>query len=50
MCTMLKSGASSEEVIETIEVAILMGGGPELIYGCEALEALNQFVVLEKNG
>lgn len=46
----LKSGASSEEVVETIGVAILMGGGPELMYGFEALEALNQLVVLEKNG
>ncbi len=46
----LISGASSEEILETIEVAILMGGQPSVIYGCEALEALNQFIVLEKNG
>ena len=46
----LISGASSEEILETIEVAILMGGQPAVIYGCEALEALNQFIVLEKNG
>lgn len=45
----LISGASSEEIFETIEVAILMGGQPSVIYGCEALEALNQFIVLEKN-
>jgi len=25
----------------------MMGGGPALMYGCEALEALNQFIVLE---
>ncbi|CAZ97998.1 carboxymuconolactone decarboxylase family protein [Zobellia galactanivorans] len=43
----LKSGASAEEILETIGVAIMMGGGPALIYGCEALEALNQFVVME---
>lgn len=43
----LKSGASSEEIIETIGVAILMGGGPAVVYGCEAMEALEQFVVLE---
>lgn len=43
----LKSGASSEEIIETIGVAVMMGGGPALMYGCEALEALNQFIVLE---
>lgn len=45
----LKAGASSEEIVETIGVAIMMGGGPALMYGCEALEALNQFVVLEQN-
>ncbi len=45
----LTAGASSEEIFETIEVAILMGGEPSFIYGCEALEALNQFIVLEKN-
>lgn len=43
----LKSGASSEEIIETIGVAVLMGGGPAVVYGCEAMEALAQFVVLE---
>lgn len=46
----LNAGASSSEILETIGVAILMGGSPALIYGCEALEALNQFIVLEKNG
>ncbi len=44
----LKSGASSEEIAETIGVAVMMGGGPALMYGCEALEALKQFIVLEK--
>ena len=43
----LKAGATSQEVIETIGVAILMGGGPALVYGCEAMEALAQFAVLE---
>ena len=44
----LKAGASSEEIMETISVAILMGGGPALVFGCEAMEALEQFVVLEQ--
>jgi AhpD family alkylhydroperoxidase len=39
----LKAGATGEEITETIGVAILMGGGPALIYGAEALEALQQF-------
>ncbi|MEZ7505574.1 carboxymuconolactone decarboxylase family protein [Flavobacterium sp. Arc2] len=43
----LISGASSEEIIETIGVAVMMGGGPALVYGCQAMEALGQFVVLE---
>lgn len=39
----LKAGASHEEIVETIGVAILMGGGPSVMYGSEALEALEQF-------
>lgn len=46
----LNAGATSSEILETVGVAILMGGGPSLIYGCIAPEALNQFIVLEKNG
>ncbi|KGL63369.1 carboxymuconolactone decarboxylase family protein [Polaribacter sp. Hel1_85] len=42
----LESGASNEEIMETIGVAILMGGGPSVVYGCEAMEALEQFKVL----
>ncbi|MDD3723541.1 MAG: carboxymuconolactone decarboxylase family protein [Lutibacter sp.] len=43
----LDSGASSEEIMETIGVAVMMGGGPAVVYGCEAMEALKQFAVLE---
>ena len=43
----LNAGATSQDIIETIGVAILMGGGPALVYGCEAMEALSQFAVLE---
>jgi len=39
----LKAGAKREEILETIGVAILMGGGPSAVYGAEALEALEQF-------
>lgn len=39
----LKTGASRAELMDAIGVAIMMGGGPALIYGCEALEALGQF-------
>lgn len=43
----LKSGATREEIMETIGVAILMGGGPSMVYGSEAMEALNQFQGIE---
>lgn len=39
----LKAGATRPEIVETIGVAILMGGGPSLMYGVEAYEALGQF-------
>lgn len=39
----LKAGATRNEILETIAVAMLMGGAPALAYGGEALEALNQF-------
>ncbi len=45
----LKGGAKPEEILETIGVAICMGGGPALVYGCEAMEALEQFMIAEKD-
>jgi AhpD family alkylhydroperoxidase len=39
----LKAGATRKEIVETIGVAVLMGGGPATVYGAEAFEALNQF-------
>lgn len=39
----IKAGASREEVAESIGVAILMGGGPSMVYGAQALEAYDQF-------
>lgn len=40
----LQAGASKEEVAETISVAILMGGGPAVVYGVEAMQALSQYL------
>ena len=37
-----KYGATREEILETIAVAVYMGGGPSMIYGAEALEAFDQ--------
>ncbi|MBT8400377.1 MAG: carboxymuconolactone decarboxylase family protein [Rhodothermia bacterium] len=39
----IQAGASRDEILEIISVAILMGGGPSVVYGAEAFEALNQF-------
>jgi len=38
-----KYGASREEIMETIGVAVYMGGGPSMIYGAEALAAFDAF-------
>jgi AhpD family alkylhydroperoxidase len=40
----LEAGASKEEIVDAIGVAILMGGGPAVVYGSSALEALHQFL------
>lgn len=39
----IDAGANHDEIVETIGVAVLMGGGPSVVYGCEALDALEQF-------
>jgi AhpD family alkylhydroperoxidase len=36
-------GASRDEVLETIGVALQMGGGPSMVYGGEALRAFDSF-------
>jgi AhpD family alkylhydroperoxidase len=40
----LRLGASREEIMETVAIALYMGGGPSLIYGTQALEAYDQWV------
>ncbi len=39
----LAAGATHDEVVETIGVAVMMGGGPSVVYGAEAHEALREF-------
>ncbi len=39
----INAGASHDEIIDAIGVAIMMGGGPAVVYGSQALEALKQF-------
>ena len=36
-------GAAREEVVETIALAVYMGGGPAAVYGGDALRAYDQF-------
>ena len=38
----LAAGASKEEIVETIGLAIYMGAGPSMIYGAETLRALKE--------
>lgn len=39
----IKAGATREEMVETIGVAVEMGGGPSTVYGSKALEAFDEF-------
>ncbi|MEO6800701.1 MAG: carboxymuconolactone decarboxylase family protein [Rhodanobacter sp.] len=44
----MSKGAVHEEIVETIGVAIMMGGGPASMYACAAYEALEQFEAQSK--
>lgn len=39
----LEAGVKSEELIEVINVCIVMGGGPSMMYGIQAYAAMKQF-------
>jgi len=39
----LKSGATKEQIAETVGVAIMLSGGPGTVYGAKALAAAEQF-------
>lgn len=39
----LRTGATRQEILETLGIAIMMGGGPAVVYACKAMEALEQF-------
>lgn len=40
----VQAGATRQELLETIGVALLMGGGPGSIYAAHALDAIEQFL------
>ena len=39
----MRSGASREELLETMGMAIYMGAGPSVMYAAQAVEAFDQF-------
>jgi AhpD family alkylhydroperoxidase len=39
----IRTGASREEFMDMIGVAIMMGGGPSTVYGAYAVDAFEQF-------
>ncbi len=41
--TLIKLGSSREELLETLGMAIYMGGGPSLMYAADALRAFEEF-------
>jgi AhpD family alkylhydroperoxidase len=38
----LEAGATQEEIVETIGVAVVMGGGPSIVYGDKAYKAMKE--------
>jgi len=40
----IQAGATRQELLETIGVAIMMGGGSALMYAAHALDAIEQFM------
>ena len=48
--TAVERGASREEVLETLGMAIYMGAGPAAMYASHAIEAFDQFKTAAKSG
>ncbi len=46
----LAAGATRQELLETIGVAVMMGGGPALMYAAHALDAIEQFMTPSAEG
>ncbi len=40
---LVKYGVTREEFVETIAMAVYMGGGPSMMYAAEAMQAYEQF-------
>lgn len=46
--TLVKLGATRQEVDETLGVAVYMGGGPSLMYAASAIKAFDEFAATAK--
>ena len=44
----VKHGASRDEVMETMGMALYMGAGPSLMYAAQAVEAFDQFATKQE--
>lgn len=42
-------GATRQEILETIAIAVEMGGGPSMVYGADVLQAYDQFAAEAKS-
>ena len=42
--SLVRLGASREQLMETLAVAVYMGGGPALMYAADAVHAYDEFV------
>jgi len=40
----IENGASQEEIVETIGVSVVMGGGPSVVYGDKAYKAMKEMM------
>jgi AhpD family alkylhydroperoxidase len=40
----LEAGATQAEIVETIGVAVVMGGGPSVVYGDKAYKAMKEMM------
>jgi AhpD family alkylhydroperoxidase len=44
----IQAGATRSELLETLGVALFMGGGPASIYAAHAMDAIDQFLPVEE--
>ena len=41
--SLVRLGASREELMETLAMSVYMGGGPSLMYAADVLDAFDEF-------